>query len=80
MTCNILLAALKKAFMEKAVNSERDLELDEGAEDIAKAAFNLLYIPCPSTDRLWNTATANSRQTFSKGLEEIFGKPKVSRS
>ena len=80
LMANILLAALKKAFMEKAVNSERDLELDEGAEDIAKAAFNLLYIPCPSTDRLWNTATANSRQTFSKGLEEIFGKPKVSRS
>lgn len=77
---NILLDALKQAFMERVVNSERDLEVDEGAEDVAKAAFNLLYIPCPSTDRLWNTAPANSKQTFFKGLEDIFGKLKTGKA
>lgn len=49
----------------------------DGEEDIAKNFLNLLYLPCPSRESLWNNASESNKRTLRKSLEEIFGKSKT---
>ena len=55
-------------------------DFSDGDEDIAKRFFNLLYLPCQSAENLWNNASEANKRALRRNLEDIFGKPKVSRS
>lgn len=49
---------------------QRDSDSADGEEDIAKRFLNLLYLPCPSRENLWNNASSNSKQALRGYLEE----------
>lgn len=55
-------------------------DLSDGEEDIAKRFLNLLYLPCPSRENLWNNASASSKQALRGYLEERPSRVRSSRS
>ena len=52
----------------------------DGDDDIAKRFLNLLYLPCPSREKLWNNASASSKQALRGYLEERPSRVRSSRS
>lgn len=72
-----LLDAIKQA-IKYGILTKADLEaLDDGTDSFAKEVFNLLYIPCPSTDSLWEKVAVKTKQAFLTGLREILGNDKT---
>lgn len=54
--------------------------LDDGTENFAKEAFNLLYTECPSTERLWTKATVSTKQAFLKELRAFVSNDKTGKA
>lgn len=54
--------------------------LDDGTENFAKEAFNLLYTECPSTERLWTKATVSTKQAFLKELRALVSNDKTGKA
>ena len=75
-----LLEALNKAIKDGILTKANLKELDDGTDNFAKEAFNLLYTECLGTDRLWANVPANVRQTFLKGLRVLFANDKIGKA
>ena len=52
----------------------------DGEEDIAKRFLNMLYLPCPSREYLWNNASESNKRILRKNLEDIFDKLKTGKA
>lgn len=68
-----LVDALEQAIQEGLLTKDKLAEMDDGTEDFAKSALNLLYISVPSIETLWSKAAAKTRRTILNDLREILG-------
>lgn len=75
-----LLDALKQAMNTELLSKDKLKEIDDGTENFAKEAFNLLYNDYPSANRLWSNAAANTKRSFLKGLKDILANDKAGKA
>lgn len=68
-----VLEAFDLAIQEGLLTKDELAEMDDGTDDFAKSALNLLYISVPSTDALWIKAAGRTRQAILNGLRKILG-------
>lgn len=75
-----LLDAFKQAMNTELLSKDKLKEIDDGTENFAKEAFNLLYNDYPSANRLWSNAAANTKRSFLKGLKDILANDKAGKA
>lgn len=68
-----LVEAFELAIQEGLLTKDKLAEMDDGTEDFAKSALNLLYISVPSIETLWSKAAGRTRQAILNGLRKILG-------
>ena len=68
-----LVEAFELAIQEGLLTKDKLAEMDDGTDDFAKSALNLLYISVPSIDALWSKAAGRTRQAILNGLRKILG-------
>lgn len=67
-----LVDAFKQAIAENKTREELEGK-DDGTENFAKEALELLYITSPSTEHLWSKATTSTKNRLLKTLREMLG-------
>lgn len=72
-----LVDAFREVVHSKTLTKDELKAMDDGTNDFAKKAFNKLYIPCPSTERLWANATDATKKAILKGLRDIINEDKA---
>lgn len=75
-----LVDAFKQAIVENKLTKRKLVELNDGTENFAKKAFNLLYIISPSTDQLWSEATTSTKNRLLKTLRDMLGTDKTEKA
>lgn len=68
-----LVDAFKQAIAENKLSREALEGKDDGTENFAKEALELLYITSPSTEHLWSKATTSTKNRLLKTLREMLG-------
>ena len=67
----------KEVVDSKTLTKDELKAMDDGTDDFAKKVFNLFYLSCPSTERLWTSATDATKKTILKDLRDIINGDKA---